>query len=171
MIRKYWLPLFALLSLVALRLPADSRVALVIGNSAYSGNPLSNPVNDATDIAASLKDAGFDVILRTDQDLAGMERALADFQTLMKEKDTALFYYAGHGVQVDGENYLIPVKEDIQSSAQAKSKSVSLDDILDRVKTAGVKTVLIFLDACRDNPFPGSSRGGSSRPCGCCGSA
>ena len=68
-------------------------------------------MNDATDIAASLKDAGFDVILRTDQDLAGMEGALADFQTLMRGKDTALFYYAGHGLQVDGENFLIPVKE------------------------------------------------------------
>jgi len=140
---------------------AGGRAALVIGNSAYKGNPLANPVNDATDIAASLEDAGFDVILRTDQDLAGMERALADFQALMKGKDTALFYYAGHGVQVDGENYLIPVKEDIQSSAQAKSRSVSLGDLLDRVKSSGVKTALVFLDACRDNPFPGSSRGGA----------
>jgi uncharacterized caspase-like protein len=161
MIRKYLLVLVALLSLVALLLPADSRAALVIGNSVYRGNPLSNPVNDATDIAMSLKDAGFDVILRTDQDLAGMEQSLADFQTLLKGKDTALFYYAGHGVQVDGENYLIPVKEDIQNSAQAKSRSVSIDDILDRVKTAGVKTALVFLDACRDNPFPGSSRSGT----------
>ncbi|MDA8411346.1 MAG: caspase family protein, partial [Treponema sp.] len=82
--------------------PGGGRAALVIGNSAYTGNPLTNPVNDATDIAASLKDAGFDVILRTDQDLAGMEGALADFQNLMKGKDTALFYYAGHGAQVDG---------------------------------------------------------------------
>jgi uncharacterized caspase-like protein len=140
---------------------AGSRAALVIGNSAYKGNPLTNPVNDATDITASLKDSGFDVILRTDQDLAGMEGALADFQTLMQGKDTALFYYAGHGVQVDGENYLIPVKEDIQSSAQAKSRSVSLGDLLDRVKISGVKTALVFLDACRDNSFPGSSRGGA----------
>lgn len=139
----------------------SGRVALVIGNAAYKVNPLSNPVNDATDIAASLKDAGFEVILRTDQDLAGMEGALVDFQSLLKGKDTALFYYAGHGMQVDGENYLIPVKVDIQSSAQAKSRSVSLDDLLDRVRSSGVKTALVFLDACRDNPFPGSSRGGA----------
>jgi uncharacterized caspase-like protein len=140
---------------------SGGRAALVIGNSAYKGNPLTNSVNDATDIAASLKGAGFDVILRTDQDLAGMEASLADFQSLMKGKDTALFYYAGHGVQVDGENYLIPVNEDIQSSVQAKLKAVSLSDLLDRVKTAGVKTALVFLDACRDNPFPGASRGGA----------
>ena len=120
MIRKGLLTLCALLC-VAPHLSADGRGALVIGNSAYTGNPLSNPVNDATDIAASLKAAGFEVILRTDQDLAGMEGALADFHALLKGKDTALFYYAGHGLQVDGENYLIPVKENIQSSAQAQA--------------------------------------------------
>ena len=137
------------------------RAALVIGNSAYKASPLTNPVNDATDIAASLKEAGFDVLLRSDQDLAGMEGSLAEFQTLLKGKDTALFYYAGHGVQVDGENFLIPVKEVINTPAQAKSRSVSLGDLLDRVKASGVKTALVFLDACRDNPFPGaSSRGG-----------
>ena len=148
------------LSAMGEAVPDTNRAALVIGNSAYKGNPLSNPVNDATDIAASLKDAGFDVILRTDQDLAGMEQALTDFQTLLKGKDTALFYYAGHGVQVEGENFLIPVREDIQSAVQAKVKSISLSDLLDRVKAAGVKTALVFLDACRDNPFPGSSRSG-----------
>ena len=67
------------------------RAALVIGNSAYKASPLTNPVNDATDIAASLKEAGFDVLLRTDQDLASMEQALADFQGMLKGKDTALF--------------------------------------------------------------------------------
>jgi uncharacterized caspase-like protein len=139
----------------------SNRAALVIGNSAYKSSPLANPVNDATDIAASLKDAGFEVILRTDADLASMEKALADFQTLCKGKDTALFYYAGHGVQVGGENYLIPVKEDIQSESQAKSRGVALGDLMDRVKTSGVKTALVFLDACRDNPFPGSSRSGT----------
>ena len=137
------------------------RAALVIGNSSYKASPLTNPVNDATDIAASLKEAGFDVLLRTDQDLASMEQALADFQGMLKGKDTALFYYAGHGVQVDGENFLIPVKEVINTPAQAKSRSVSLGDLLDRVKASGVKTALVFLDACRDNPFPGSSRSGT----------
>ncbi len=138
-----------------------ARAALVIGNSAYKGSPLPNPVNDATDIAASLKEADFEVLLRTDVDLAGMEQALADFQKLLKGKDTALLYYAGHGVQVGGENFLIPVKEDIQSEVQVKTKAVALGDLLDRVKGAGVKTALVFLDACRDNPFPGSSRSGS----------
>ena len=139
----------------------NTRAALVIGNSAYASNALTNPVNDATDIAAALREQGFDVLLRTDADYAGMDAALADFQKALKGKDTALFYYAGHGVQADGENYLIPVKEDITSLAKAKSRGVPLADVLGRIKDAGVATALIFLDACRDNPFPGSSRSGT----------
>jgi uncharacterized caspase-like protein len=111
-------------------------------------------------MAARLREADFEVLLRTDLDLAGMEKTLAEFQSLLKGKDTALFYYAGHGVQVEGENYLIPVREEIQNTAQAKSRSVSLGDVLGRMKGTGVKTALVFLDACRDNPFPGSSRSG-----------
>ena len=139
----------------------EKRVALVIGNSAYGGNALTNPVNDATDIAASLRDRGFEVILRTDADYSGMDTALSDFQKALKDKDVALFYYAGHGVQAEGENYLIPVKEDISSLAKAKSKGIALGDVLSRIRDAQVKTALVFLDACRDNPFPGSSRSGT----------
>ena len=150
-----------LLFCVALPLTADGRAALVIGNSAYASNALTNPVNDATDIAAALKGQGFEVQLRTDADYAGMDAALADFEKALKGKDTALFYYAGHGVQADGENYLIPVKEDISSLAKAKSRGVPLADVLARIKDSGVSTALIFLDACRDNPFPGSNRSGA----------
>jgi len=161
----YLVPLFSaclLLFFISGALDAqDKRAALVVGNSAYTSNSLANPVNDATDMAAALKEAGFEVILRTDVDLAGIERALEDFQTLLGGKDTALFYYAGHGVQVQGENYLIPVKEDIQSEANARSRGVALADVLDRIKASKVRTALIFLDACRDNPFPGSSRSGT----------
>jgi uncharacterized caspase-like protein len=155
---KSFVMLCALFSLAVPQEPAQGRAALVIGNSAYKGSPLSNPANDATDIAASLRDADFDVILRTDQDLAGMEQALDDFQSLMAGRDTALFYYAGHGLQVGGENFLVPVREEIRTEAQAKSRSVSLGDLMDRVKASGAKTALVFLDACRDNPFPGSGR-------------
>ncbi len=141
--------------------PAPAKVALVIGNSAYRASPLPNPVNDAADMAAALKDSGFEVIVRTDLDLAGMEQALADFKTLSTGKDAAIFYYAGHGIQVDGENYLIPVQEDIQTTTQVKSRSVGLGDVLERMKESGIRTLLLFLDACRDNPFPGSNRSGA----------
>ncbi|MEI6387015.1 MAG: caspase family protein [Spirochaetota bacterium] len=90
-----------------------------------------------------------------------MEQSLADFQKLLKGKEAALFYYAGHGVQVGGENFLIPAKEHIRSEVQVKTKAVALGDLMDRVKTSGVRTALVFLDACRDNPFPGSSRSGT----------
>ncbi|MDP3179297.1 MAG: caspase family protein [Spirochaetaceae bacterium] len=121
----------------------------MIGNSAYAANLLPNPINDATDIAANLLDADFLILLRTDLDLAGMELAIADFQRFVKGKDTALIYYAGHGVQVEGENFLIPVEENIQSTAQAKSRSVSFWYLMDQIKASGVKTALLFLDACQ----------------------
>ena len=142
---KSFVMLCALFSLAVPQVPAQGRAALVIGNSAYKGSPLSNPVNDATDIAASLRDADFDVILRTDQDLAGMEEALGEFQSLMAGRDTALFYYAGHGLQIGGENFLVPVREEIRTEAQAKSRSVSLGDLMDRVKASGATTALVFL--------------------------
>ena len=139
---------------------AQRRTALVIGNSAYKVSPLINPANDARDMADALRGAGFEVILRQDQDLIGMEQALTEFAGALAGKETALFYFAGHAVQVDGENYLIPVREEIQSTIQAKSRGVSLEDVLGRIRLSGIKTALVFLDACRDNPFPGSSRSG-----------
>lgn len=140
---------------------AGLRVALVVGNSAYTSSPLANPVNDATDVATALGSAGFKVILKTDMDLAGMTTAMDEFQKACKGAEAALFYYAGHGVQVQGENFLIPVKEEIRNESNARSRGVAVSEVLERIRNAGVGTALIFLDACRDNPFPGSSRSGS----------
>jgi len=152
------LPLFLFLASFGF---AEGRLALVIGNSSYASNALSNPVNDAKDMAALLKECGFEVLLKTDADYASMDQSLDEFQKRLKGKDTALFYYAGHGVQAEGENYLIPVKEDISSLAKARSRGVPLGDVLARIKEAQVQTALVFLDACRDNPFPGATRSGT----------
>lgn len=137
------------------------RVALVIGNSAYTDKPLANPVNDAVDMAAALEKAGFQVLLRKDVNLAGMEDALVAFSRALAGKTEALFYFAGHGVQVNGENYLLPVREEIRTEATVRSRGVSLGQVLETLKSSGVKTGILLLDACRDNPFPGASRSGT----------
>lgn len=137
------------------------RVALVIGNGKYSSSPLMNPVNDANDMAAVLSESGFDVLLRVDINLLEMEASLKEFSRAVQGKSTALFYYAGHAVQVGGQNFLLPVGEEISNSLQVRQRGISLDDVLDRIRMAGVETALVFLDACRDNPFPGYTRTGT----------
>ena len=137
------------------------RVALVVGNGAYAANPLPNPPNDAVDIAAALKDAGFEVTLVTDADLAAFDQAVSSFASRLGGAETGLFYYAGHGVAVDGRNYLIPVSPRIDEAPGVKAKSVALDTVVGRMEQSGVRTVLVFLDSCRDNPFPGASRSGT----------
>jgi len=137
-----------------------NRYALVVGNSSYASSPLANPVNDARDVGAALEAVGFDSLVRTDLNLAGMEGAVEEFLSRLNPGSTALIYYAGHGVQVQGENYLIPIGETINSESAVRSKSLGLSDLLDRVSQKGVSTLLVFLDSCRDNPFPGVSRSG-----------
>ena len=137
-----------------------NRYALVVGNSSYASSPLANPVNDARDVSVALEAVGFESLVRTDLNLAGMEGAVEEFLSRLNPGSTALIYYAGHGVQVQGENYLIPIGETINSESAVRSKSLGLSDLLDRVSQKGVSTLLVFLDSCRDNPFPGVSRSG-----------
>jgi uncharacterized caspase-like protein len=137
------------------------RVALVVGNGAYLSNPLRNPPNDADDIAAALRAADFEVRLLKDADLASFERAVNDFTASLRGADTGLFYYAGHGVQVDGMNYLIPVSPRIDDVASVKARAVAVDTVVGKMESTGVRTALVFLDSCRDNPFPGASRSGT----------
>jgi len=150
-----------LATLIAVPTFAEKRAALVIGNGAYASSPLANPPNDAKDMAELFRSADMQVVERTNLDLAGMEKAVADFVKLLKGADSAVIYYAGHGVQVGGENYLIPVRETITNEAQVRSRSLAVSDLMDRVRATGVGTIILFLDACRDNPFPGSSRSGT----------
>jgi uncharacterized caspase-like protein len=135
---------------------ADAKVALVIGNATYPGAPLRNPANDANAVAARLKALGFDVALRTNVGLRDMTRAVTQFGQALKPGSVALFYYAGHGMQVRGRNFLIPVDADIQSEASARSESVDLDLVLEQLGPARLS--MVILDACRNNPFEGRFR-------------
>ena len=133
---------------------AEKRVALVLGNSAYQNvAPLPNPVNDSSKIAATLKDAGFDVVdSRRDLSAADTRRALRDFADQARNADIAVVYYAGHGIEVDGANYLIPVDARLERDTDVYDEGLSLDRILIAIEPAK-KLRLVILDACRDNPF------------------
>ena len=133
---------------------AEKRVALVLGNSAYQNvAPLANPVNDSAKIAATLKDAGFDVVdSRRDLPAAETRRALRDFADRARDADIAVVYYAGHGIEVDGANYLIPVDARLERDTDIYDEGLSLDRILIAIEPAK-KLRLVILDACRDNPF------------------
>src|SRR6185369_13823494 len=133
---------------------AEKRVALVLGNSAYRNvAPLANPVNDSAKIASTLKDAGFDVVdSRHDMSAADTRRALRDFSDRARDADIAVVYYAGHGIEVDGGNYLIPVDARLERDTDVYDEALSLDRVLLAVEPAK-KLRLVILDACRDNPF------------------
>jgi uncharacterized caspase-like protein len=133
---------------------AEKRVALVIGNSAYQNvAKLPNPVNDARATVALLKKAGFDVVeSRSDLDIASMRRALRDFTNIARGADIGVVYYAGHGIEVDGTNYLIPVDAVLQQDVDVEDETLSLDRVL-RTLDQITRLRLVILDACRDNPF------------------
>ncbi len=155
---------FAFLSVVtgAFAEEAHNRVALVIGNSAYHRAPLANPVNDARLIAAKLKAQGFEVFDSYDAGQRDMKRAVQTFAATLRERGknaVAFIFYAGHGVQVKGENYLIPVDEQIKSEGDIDIDSVSLSSIMSMLENAETRLAVVVLDACRNNPF-GYARGG-----------
>ncbi len=131
----------------------ERRIALIIGNSAYSSGPLKNPVNDATDMAAILKKLGFSVTLKKNASLQEMDEAVEAFGNSLKRGGVGLFYYAGHGVQVNGTNYLLPIGAKINKEADVKYQAVDANKILDEMATANNGLNIVMLDACRDNPF------------------
>jgi uncharacterized caspase-like protein len=133
---------------------ADKRVALVVGNSAYKNAPrLANPANDAAAIAAMFRVAQFDVVeLRQDLGNLEMRRLLREFSDRAKDADMAVVYYAGHGLEVDGVNYLIPVDAILERDGDAYDEAISLDRVLQTIEPAR-RLRLVVLDACRDNPF------------------
>jgi uncharacterized caspase-like protein len=144
---------------------AADRVALVIGNGKYiNANVLPNPPNDARAIANKLSDIGFDVAFGQDLDRAGMERLVRDFLRKVVPAKVALLYYAGHGLQVDGRNYLVPIDAKLQAPSDLAYETIKLDDILDNLNEPS-RANIIILDACRDNPLARSfaARLGASR--------
>lgn len=132
---------------------AERRVALVIGNSAYRHVvPLQNPKNDALDMAAKLKGLGFHVVRGEDLDLSAMRTTVRDFIGKLDGADMSLFFFAGHGVQVNGTNYMAPVDARLSTYNDLDFEAMSMDLILSAMERT-TKVNLVFLDACRDSPF------------------
>jgi hypothetical protein len=133
---------------------AEKRVAFVVGNSSYQNvNTLTNPANDAAAITEMFRKAAFDVV-ESKRDLKNteMRRALRDFTEKARDADIAVIYYAGHGIEVDGTNYLIPIDAALERDTDAYDEAISLDRILQAIEPAR-QLRLVILDACRDNPF------------------
>lgn len=129
------------------------RTALVIGNAAYTGDPLSNPRNDAEDVAEKLRTFGFSVEVALDSSNLEMEKALGAFRGELHDADVGLFFFAGHGVQIEGSNFLLALDTNRKSSLDAKHSSLPLDKVIDVMASAHTPTSIIILDACRDNPW------------------
>lgn len=140
------------------QMKSERRVALVIGNAGYASNPLRNPVNDARLIASTLKALGFEVIEKHDLDQKEMKRAIQEFGKQLAGGGVGLFYYAGHGMQVNGKNFLIPVGAAIETEEDVEIEAVDVDAVLARMDGARNRLNLVILDACRDNPFARSWR-------------
>jgi uncharacterized caspase-like protein/TPR repeat protein len=132
---------------------AGVRLALVLGNAKYEAVPaLDNPANDAADLAQALRRVGFEVIEQRDATRETMAMAVHDFAARLSGADVALFFYAGHGLQMNGENYLLPVDARIDSAADVRFNTINLSDIQQEMEGNG-RASIIILDACRNNPF------------------
>jgi len=143
----------------------EKRVALVFGNSNYygAGNLGENPINDAKDIASTLKSIGFSVVLKTDATLSTMNMAIRDFGRQNKDADVALFYFAGHGMQVERINYVLPIGVEVKDKNDVNFECVSVATVQKLMETGNSNRLnLIILDACRNNPFRTWQRGGET---------
>lgn len=133
-----------------------SRKALVIGNDDYPGNQLKNAVNDAAAVAAAFKSMGYTTTLVTNVRRQSMESAISTFAQGISHGDTAVFYYAGHGLQLNGENYLVPTDFRVAGPTEVKYEGYSLSSLLNELTMHGATTEIVILDACRNNPFRGN---------------
>lgn len=140
----------------------ENRLALVIGNSNYEGGQfLKNPVNDANIMASTLENLGFDVIKELNADRTSMTQAIVNFSRKLSQHNVALFYYAGHGIQVDGENYLLPIDAKLEAKEDCKYEAVSVSSIIGEFEQYPDNINVVILDACRNDPFKSWSRGGN----------
>ena len=149
---RWWFALFLLFEC----LPAANakNVALLVGNSSYSLGQLDNPANDARDLANVLRSLGFEIVIKIDADATTMMAAIRDFSERLKNNDgIGLFYYAGHGVQVNGENYLLPVGFPFRNEQEVEKVAVQANTLLRYMEDSKNKVNVIILDACRNNPF------------------
>ncbi|MER9049923.1 caspase domain-containing protein [Mesorhizobium sp. M0923] len=156
----------AFLGFLLLRADAQTarRVALVVGNGSYAkAGTLANPVNDALDIADKLRAIGFEVIEGNDLGKRELERKIGEFSDALQGAGAGLFYYAGHGLQVDGRNFIVPVDARLDMPVKLQLEAVPIDEVLD-IMEQQTKVSLVFLDACRNNPFARSlSRSATTR--------
>lgn len=140
----------------------ETRIALVIGNSAYESGPLPNPANDARLMGEALTGLGFEVIARRNADQITMKRAIQEFGARLEKAgpdSVGLFFYAGHGVQLNGRNYLIPTTARIEREGDVEIEAVSADWVIEQMRYARNRLNIVVLDACRNNPFTRSMRG------------
>jgi len=141
-------------------MPGEPRVALVIGNSAYPGSAaLRNPVNDARAMAAKLHALGFDVTAVENGTKQQMERAIGLFSHKLNANTVSLFFYAGHGMQVNGKNFLLPIDAEVETEQTVRLEAVDVDAVLDQMSGAQGRFNIVILDACRNNPFEHRFRG------------
>jgi uncharacterized caspase-like protein len=142
-----------LLLLLPTAVQAQKRVALVVGNSSYQhAGELANPKNDAADMAASLRSVGFQVLEGYDLNKAALDRKIRDFATALRGAQAGLFFYAGHGLQVSGQNYIVPVDAELTTEAALDFEMVRLE-LVHRTMERAAPTNILFLDACRNNPL------------------
>ncbi len=154
--RRALLVAFAIVAVAALpgRVRAETRVALVIGNGTYPSGPLGSPKDDAKAIEAKLKKLGFEVTRKTDLDREQLFGAIRAFGDRLQQGDTvALFYYSGHGMQINNHNYMIPIDADIRTDLDVAHYAVPLEDVLARINHGKSNPNIVILDACRNNPF------------------
>ncbi len=141
--------------------PGDLRIALVIGNSAYAGDAaLVNPVNDAAAMGATLRGLGFEVVEVRDGSKTQMRESIAKIKAALQGKQAiGMLYYAGHGFQLNWHNYMVPIDAKMSTAADVAHQAVDLGQVIDAFRTAGNRMSIVVLDACRDNPFEGTTTG------------
>ena len=143
--------------------PKERRLALVIGNGEYEfSGKLRNTVNDANLMASTLKELGFDVIKKTDASKTEMEQAILDFSRELGKYNVALFFYAGHGIQLEGTNYLIPVDARLDDRLAAQFEAIDVGKLVSQFERYPNNVNIVILDACRNNPFKTWTRGADS---------
>lgn len=140
------------------QMKTEQRVALLIGNADYKSDPLRNPINDVRAMDSMLTSLGFDIIKVENATQREMDEAISQFGKKISNSGVGLFYYAGHGIQVSGENYLVPVGANIEVEGDVKYKAVNVGTVLAKMEAAGNRLNVVLLDACRNNPFARSWR-------------
>lgn len=140
----------------------SKRLALVIGNASYENHPLKNPINDAKDISAALKNSNFRVIELYDADRGNMERSINYFSQELSRYDVGLIYYSGHGIEFSGRNYFIPINADIKSEEEIPRQGFDVTQIVEKMGRSNVKTAIFIIDACRNAPIFSKFKGADS---------